>query len=94
MQRLDVTGLISPAPVLRTRRMLAELNEGEVLEVRASDPDGVKDFPAFCRNAGHILRMARQEDDVYVFEIERGPGRHQDPSEADNVIPLKRTAAA
>lgn len=72
MNRLDATGLTCPLPVLRARRVLNKMRAGEVLEVRATDADSVRDFPAFCQTAGHHLLMVREEDDVLIFEIEKG----------------------
>ncbi len=69
---LDVTGLLCPMPVLRTRRKLDELAIGSRLFVTASDSNAVHDMPAFCRMAGHKLLMARMEDGHYIFEIEKG----------------------
>jgi len=70
--RLDVTGLLCPMPVLRTRKKLDELSAGALLLVVASDPAAVQDMPAFCKMAGHTLVMARVEDARYFFEIEKG----------------------
>ena len=72
MVRLDATGLTCPLPVLKARRLLQKMSKGEVLEVRATDTDTVHDFPAFCQTAGHHLLMVREEEDVLIFEIEKG----------------------
>jgi len=84
---LDVTGLLCPMPVLRTRRMLDELNTGERLLVVASDPATVQDMPAFCRMSGHKLHMAHVENGKFLFEIEKGNGRPADDTEA---APVRR----
>lgn len=72
MERLDATGLTCPLPVLRTRRRLKDMKDGDILEVRANDAESVRDFPAFCRAAGHHLLMAREEDQVFIYEIRKG----------------------
>ncbi|WP_417449899.1 sulfurtransferase TusA [Kordiimonas sp.] len=69
---LDATGLACPIPVLRTRRKLDEVNDGDLLLVIASDPASVRDMPAFCSMAGHTLVMARVEDGRYLYEIRKG----------------------
>ncbi|WP_262692096.1 sulfurtransferase TusA family protein [Kordiimonas aestuarii] len=69
---LDATGLACPMPVLRARRKLDEISEGDMLLVIASDPTSVHDMPAFCSMAGHTLIMARVEDGKYLYEIRKG----------------------
>ena len=68
---LDVTGLLCPMPVLRARRKLDEMAEGQMLLVIASDPVAVHDMPAFCSMAGHTLVMARTEGEKFLFEIRK-----------------------
>ncbi|MFQ5534481.1 MAG: sulfurtransferase TusA family protein [Sphingomonadales bacterium] len=69
MAEIDTSGLICPLPVLRARKALQALAAGEILEVRATDPAAVRDFPAFCESAGHILVHAEEDDGVYIFRI-------------------------
>lgn len=70
VRELDATGLKCPIPVLRAARALRNLKAGDVLVVTASDPAAPKDFAAFCATVGHRLRTSREEQGVYVFEIE------------------------
>lgn len=69
---LDATGLLCPLPVLRARRKLDDLDNGDTLVVIASDPASVQDMPAFCNMAGHKLLMVHETDGQFVFEIEKG----------------------
>lgn len=71
VHRLDARDLRCPLPVLRARKALAALALGDVLEVEATDPGAVRDFPAFCASAGHCLLMADVTDGVYRFRIEK-----------------------
>jgi tRNA 2-thiouridine synthesizing protein A len=50
---LDCEGLLCPLPVLRARKVLAGMAQGEVLLVRATDPMAAIDLPHFCAEAGH-----------------------------------------
>ncbi len=86
---LDVTGLLCPIPVLRARRILDDLNVGDHLVVKASDPASVQDMPAFCRMTGHTLHMASVEDGNYIYEIEKSVSKTEDTG---NVIPIKTVA--
>lgn len=71
-ETLDASGMLCPMPVLRARRKLDEMDVGDMLVVTATDPASVQDMPAFCSMAGHKLLIARQEEDSFIFEIEKG----------------------
>jgi peroxiredoxin family protein/TusA-related sulfurtransferase len=48
-KKLDATGMACPGPIMRVRDAAADLPEGGILEVSASDAGFVTDFPAFCK---------------------------------------------
>jgi tRNA 2-thiouridine synthesizing protein A len=68
---LDARDLVCPLPVLKARKLLAQLADGTVLEVHATDPASPIDFKAFCASTGHRFVSERETDGVYVFEIEK-----------------------
>jgi tRNA 2-thiouridine synthesizing protein A len=75
--RIDALGLKCPLPVLRTQKILADLDPGQEVEVEASDPMSRLDIPHFCREAGHSLIAQAETTDskgraVYIFKIRRG----------------------
>lgn len=72
MAELDVSGLLCPLPVLKTRKALAGMEPGSVLRVTATDPAAVIDIPHFCNEAGHKLLGQDAEEGRFHFEIERG----------------------
>ena len=66
---LDAKGLLCPLPVLKARRALKGLKQGDTLEILATDKGAVKDFEAFCRTTGHQLVEWHDEDGVFRFVI-------------------------
>jgi tRNA 2-thiouridine synthesizing protein A len=68
---LDVKGLNCPLPILRTKKALAEMETGQVLRVRATDPGSVKDFAAFAKQTGNELLEQKEENRVYEFYLKR-----------------------
>jgi tRNA 2-thiouridine synthesizing protein A len=62
MDVLDLTGMVCPMPVLRTKRALGRLAPGEELVVRTDDPHAVEDLAVFARQSGHAL-ISQQPDD-------------------------------
>ncbi len=54
-QILDLSGLRCPLPVLRTKKALFSLTEGQVIKVISTDPSSVTDLPSYAKMAGHEL---------------------------------------
>ena len=52
---LDARGLLCPLPVLKARKRLGDMAEGECLAVLADDPAASLDFAHFCESGGHQL---------------------------------------
>ena len=70
-QTLDAKGLNCPLPILRAKKALKSLSDGQVLQILATDPGSVKDFEAFCRTTGNSLLETKQDGDVYEFLIKK-----------------------
>jgi len=66
---LDLSGLLCPLPVLKTRKRLATMRSGHVLKVIATDPMSNIDMPHFCNEQGHTLLDQTQEDGTLIFRI-------------------------
>lgn len=57
-QELDCEGLLCPLPVLKARKVLARMQPGQVLCLRATDTMAGIDLPHFCAEAGHTYLEA------------------------------------
>jgi tRNA 2-thiouridine synthesizing protein A len=68
---LDARGLNCPLPILRTRKAIAGIDTGEVLEVIATDPGSVNELASFCTQTGHELLEHRQSDGDFIFRIRK-----------------------
>jgi len=69
--QLDARGLNCPLPILRAKKALNNLAQGEVLEVLATDPGSIKDFDSFCQQTGHQLIESNQEEKRFLFLIKK-----------------------
>lgn len=69
---LDVRGLQCPLPVLKARKALKALENGDVLKLVSTDPMASLDVPHFCLEAGHTLLSETRDGDDFVFEIMKG----------------------
>ncbi len=70
-QELDARGLNCPLPILRAKKAIAGMAEGEVLKILATDPGSVKDFEAFCKQTGNELLQSQSAGDGFEFLIRR-----------------------
>lgn len=68
-RQLDVCGLKCPMPILRTKKALAEMASGEVLEIHVTDPAAREDFSAFARQTGHVLLHIRDGDAQWAIYL-------------------------
>ena len=71
-REVDARGLSCPLPILRTKKMLAEMTTGQTVRVLATDPGSVQDFDAFARQTGNtLLSQEEQADGVWIFVLQR-----------------------
>lgn len=68
---IDTSGLNCPLPLLKTKKALATMNEGEYLRVIATDPGAFIDIPVFCEISSHKLIESSESDSKLIFIIEK-----------------------
>lgn len=68
----DLRGLKCPLPVLKTRKRMAALAPGALLEIETTDPLAVIDIPHFCKEDGHKLEEAAPAEGGHRFLIRKG----------------------
>ena len=49
-------------PILKTKKALAEMKSGQILEILGTDPATMNDLPAFAKNTGHEYIGSKVED--------------------------------
>ena len=71
-KEVDARGLNCPLPILRAKKMLAEMLSGQVVRVVATDPGSVKDFQAFARQTGNeLVKQGETADKAFEFFLKR-----------------------
>jgi tRNA 2-thiouridine synthesizing protein A len=68
---LDARGLKCPMPIVKTAQAIKTVEQGELLEVLATDPGAVADFSAWSRSTGNELVESSVTDGVYRFVLRR-----------------------
>ncbi|QMI86963.1 sulfurtransferase TusA family protein [Bacillus velezensis] len=69
---LDAKGLACPMPIVRTKKVMNELESGQILEVHATDKGAKNDLAAWSKSGGHDLLEQTDEGDVLKFWIKKG----------------------
>lgn len=66
---LDTTGLNCPLPVLKAKKAMKTLKDGERLKVHATDPASTIDFRHYCAVSGYLLESMRETDGLFEYVI-------------------------
>ena len=66
---VDASGLKCPLPVLKARKALEGLAQGDKLHVISTDPASPLDFKHFCNSKGHSLLSMEENGDSFEFVI-------------------------
>ena len=69
---IDCCGMQCPGPIMEVFKAVNTMNEGELLEVTASDPGFAKDVGAWCRRTGNTLVANEQRGGEYIATICKG----------------------
>ncbi|WP_141432458.1 DsrE/DsrF/DrsH-like family protein [Bacillus sp. 03113] len=69
---VDACGLQCPGPILRVKEQMEELNDGDILEVSASDPGFASDLEAWSKRTGHTLVSSSFENKVVKAVVKKG----------------------
>ena len=69
---LDCCGMQCPGPIMEVFNSMKELEDGDVLEVTASDPGFTKDIAAWCRKTGNTLISGGKEGEEYIACVRKG----------------------
>ena len=71
IDELDTTGLLCPLPVLKLKKRIKNINQGEVIKIYTDDPAAELDIPHFCNETSNkILKKIQEKDNIgFTFYI-------------------------
>jgi peroxiredoxin family protein/TusA-related sulfurtransferase/rhodanese-related sulfurtransferase len=70
--RLDCSGLQCPGPIMKVFEVMKGMDDGQVMEVTASDPGFMRDIDAWCRRTGNTLLGKEKRGNDYVAIVKKG----------------------
>ena len=69
--KVNMRGLKCPLPALKTRKLLAKMVAGEVLEIECTDPLASIDIPNLIRETGDAIEKTGKKGRVLTFRIRK-----------------------
>lgn len=66
---LNVISLSCPMPLLKTKNVLKNMEDGETLKVLATDPSFHGDIDKFCKSGKGSIVEQDIDDGIYIFYI-------------------------
>ncbi len=76
---IDACGLSCPGPLMKLKEAVDELQAGQAVTLRSSDPGFARDAEAFCRSTGHTLSALTADQGIYAATVIK---RQSAPTEA------------
>ncbi len=69
---VDASGLQCPGPIVKTFKSLESLNDGEVLEISATDPGFKKDVKTWVEKTNNTLLELKEDNNRFTALIQKG----------------------
>ena len=73
--RLDACGISCPGPIMKLKKGIESIADGERLEVVATDPGFVRDAQSWCNSTGHRYVSQQSASGKYSVVIEKASAR-------------------
>ena len=71
MLRLDACGLQCPGPIMQVKNAVDNMNAGQRIEVKATDPGFARDAESWCRSTGNKFVSKTSEGGYHTVVIEK-----------------------
>lgn len=69
---LNVSSQQCPGPILSVANKMKELNDGDVLEIKATDPGFYRDIAAWCKSTKNTLINVDKNDNIIKAKVKKG----------------------
>ncbi|SNS75151.1 CoA-disulfide reductase [Anaerovirgula multivorans] len=93
---INACGLQCPGPIIQVYKALEEMQSGEVLEVKATDPGFMKDIASWCSKTGNTLIKSQMDGKTCKALIQKGStlgAKHVVSSSQESIINANKDAA-
>ena len=83
---LDAKGLACPMPIVKTKKTMAQLEAGQVLEVQATDKGSKADMKAWAESTGHQYLGTVEEGNVLKHYLRKASGEEAAEKKHPHII--------
>lgn len=87
---LDTCGLCCPGPLMQVKAAMADMEDGQILRVSATDPGFYEDIKAWCKNTNNELTSLTRDKGNITAYIRKG-GSGSVPSKAEGAAGDNKT---
>lgn len=70
--KVDACGLQCPGPIMETFKTMQTMNEGDIIEVEATDSGFAKDIEKWAKSTGNTLQSVVKDGKVYRATLSKG----------------------
>ncbi len=71
---INCSGLQCPGPIMKVFQNMNNMEDGQIMEVIATDPGFVRDVDTWCRRTGNTLVKSEKRGNAFVVYIQKGTG--------------------
>ena len=68
---LDVKGYVCPHPQIYTKKALAKIKSGDVLQIIFDNPSSGESISSMCDNTGDEIIEKKEEDGKFIWNIQK-----------------------
>lgn len=86
---LDAKGLACPMPIVKTRKIMKELAQGNVLEVQATDKGSTADLKAWAESSGHDYLGTTEADGILKHYLRKAGGEEKIEKKYPHIVSNK-----
>jgi CoA-disulfide reductase len=73
--KVDCSGLQCPGPIMKVYETINKINDGDIIEVSATDSGFANDVEAWCRRTGNTLLKKEKINKQNIVTIQKGLGK-------------------
>ena len=83
--QVDCSGLQCPGPIMKVYETMNKINDGDIIQVSATDSGFANDVEAWCRRTGNTLLKVEKEGKNNIVYLQKGNPAGK-PASSDNTV--------
>ncbi len=87
--KVDCSGLQCPGPIMKVFETMNKMNDGDIIEVSATDSGFAKDVESWCRRTGNTLLKTEKNKKESIVFLQKGTGKNKtaELTQINSVLP-------